>query len=725
MMKHLSISVLLLLVSVCAFGQTGKNAVKRDGYTNQVLIGLTDGAVKYYNTGDLESIDFNNGEVTFKHHAGNDIYKNLISGMRFLKAEPVTPMTEEELSNLYGDLVARMLALAYNPKSSVNDIDRIDYLLETLSRQQAAEAETRGVWSQAKSIVDFGLVLRDANKLHRCTVIGAMSKFGIKSKNDRQRIWRDIMDADVLPFEYRTSCDQFWKSYSMGELDFYAKEIYKAIMDHAVQSAASPTEKLAAEMAANGMRHIDLTLAVAPQLIEAGANIVFAFGGDLIETSKLAYDFVKTNEGVIFELVEGNLTAETFIDACNNNLKLLAKGLKEIIPDGGDLAEMLADATAEQVKQLNQEINDAITMAGNSSLTQSDVAFFVDRMRDILKIDWSPGFLDKDYESKDKSYFHITSAENKTYTFHYYDADGELMWGGRCSVDPSYIFVQVSVLDEKCDLLRNPKNVGDIVAIPYVEGYQSVSLGSSTAGDVKFKAFIQKEVNVEDQVVFHDENQGYTSFYNSEYQVYFTDYSEGHYLEITQYLGNNTTETIFRAYYTASENNDLGLTIISFKKTLRNGESTIFANENWKEGDMILGSYYKPEDGISINIGSNEFVFHNEVSIEGVWRTANESAEFDLGSSWGYYRCSSRLFLMLRISVNQYENAVRFRVSYAYDTTQSRAESVKILLPSGEEITVDCKDYTVPFKLEKKKGVEYLTFTLFGYEFVLHKVADG
>ena len=398
---------------------------------------------------------------------------------------------------------------------------------------------------------------------------------------------------------------------------------------------------------------------------------------------------------------------------------------KEIIPDGGDLAEMLADATAEQVKQLNQEINDAITMAGNSSLTQSDVAFFVDRMRDILKIDWSPGFLDKDYESKDKSYFHITSAENKTYTFHYYDADGELMWGGRCSIDPSYIFVQVSVLDEKCDLLRNPKNVGDIVAIPYVEGYQSVSLGSSTAGDVKFKAFSQKEVNVEDQVVFHDENQGYTSFYNSEYQVYFTDRSDGHYMEISKYLGNNETETIFRAYYTASENNDLGLTIISFKKTLRNGESTIFANENWKEGDMILGSYYKPEDGISINIGSNEFVFHNEVSIEGVWRTANESAEFDLGSSWGYYRCSSRLFLMLRISVNQYENAVRFRVSYAYDTTQSRAESVKILLPSGEEITVDCKDYTVPFKLEKKKGVEYLTFTLFGYEFVLHKVADG
>ena len=721
MMKHLYISALLLIVSVCASAQTGANAVKRDGNQNQVILSLTNGEVKYYNTSDLQSIDFKSGEVTFKHHAGNDTYKSMISGMRFLKSEKITPMSEDELSNLMGDLVARMLALAYNPQSKVNDAERIDYLLTTLSKQQATE--TRGVWSKAKAIVDFGMVMNDANKLHRCTVIGAMSKFGVKSKSDRQRIWRDIMDADVLPNEYRTSSDQFWKAFSMGELDYYAIPIYKAIMDHNVTSKSTATERLATEMAVNGLRHIDLTLSVAPQLIEAGANIVFAFGGDLIETSKLAYDFVKTNEGVIFELVEGNLTAETFIDACNNNLKLLAKGLKEIIPDGGDLAEMLADATAEQVKQLNQEINDAITMAGNSSLTQSDVAFFVDRMRDILKIDWSPGFLDKDYESKDKSYFHITSAENKTYTFHYYDADGELMWGGRCSVDPSYIFVQVSVLDEKCDLLRNPKNVGDIVAIPYVEGYQSVSLGSSTAGDVKFKAFSLKEVNVEDQVVFHDENQGYTSFYNSEYQVYFTDYSEGHYLEITQYLGNNTTETIFRAYYTASENNDLGLTIISFKKTLRNGESTIFANENWKEGDMILGSYYKPEDGISINIGSHEFVLNKEVSIKAVWTSVDGAAEFDL--YWGRYRCNGNLYLTLRASVNQFEKTIKFTVHYAYDTTQEKAESCKIKVPGQGEITVDCKDYTVPFKLEKKKdGIEYLTFTLFGCEFVLKKTAD-
>ena len=119
MMKHLYISALLLIVSVCASAQTGANAVKRDGNQNQVILSLTNGEVKYYNTSDLQSIDFKSGEVTFKHHAGNDTYKSMISGMRFLKSEKITPMSEDELSNLMGDLVARMLALAYNPQSKV------------------------------------------------------------------------------------------------------------------------------------------------------------------------------------------------------------------------------------------------------------------------------------------------------------------------------------------------------------------------------------------------------------------------------------------------------------------------------------------------------------------------------------------------------------------------------------------------------------------------------
>lgn len=733
MMKHLYISALLLMVSVCASAQTGAKTVKRDGNQNQVVLSLTNGEVKYYNTADLQSIDFNSGEVTFKHYAGNDSYKNMITGMRFLKSEKITPMSEDELSNLTGDLVARMLALAYNPQSKVNDAERIDYLLTTLCQQQIFE--TRGVWSQAKAIVDFGLVMNDANKLHRCTVIGAMSKFGHKSKADRQRIWRDIMDADVLPNEYRTSSDQFWKAFSMGELDYYAIPIYKAIMDHNLDSPSTATEGLATDMANNGMRHIDLTLAVAPQLIEAGANIVFAFGGDLIETSKLAYDFFTTNGEVVFEVVEGNLTAETFIDACNNNLKLLAKGLEEIIPDGGDLAEMLADATAEQVKQLNKEINDAITFAGRDQLSPSDVAFFVGHMRSILNIDWAPGFLDKDYVNKDKSFIHITSNENKAYVFHYYDAERELIWGGKCSIDPKYIFVQTNVLDEKCDLLRNPKEIGDIVAIPYTEGYQSVSIGSSTDGDVKYKMFSYE--NVEDQVVFHGVEEKNASYYNSEYQLYVTEYNEGHYMEIRKYLGDNTTETIFSGYYTASESLDLGVTISSFKKTLQDGSNTIFANEKWKSGDLVLGSYYKNDDGIIFNIEGHMFELKKPIDIEeGKWRTPDGLAEFELGRTWGYYRCFDqdvehdgeyaqwRLYLMLRKSINQFEKTVRFSVSYAYNTTTDIRKSVDIMLPTQDKITVECKDYNVPFKLETKKGVQYLTFTLFGYEFVLHKTAD-
>ena len=715
-MKHLSISVLLLLVSVCAFGQTGKNAVKRDGYTNQVLIGLTDGDVKYYNTGDLESIDFNSGEVTFKHHAGNDTYKNLISGMRFLKAEPVPPMTEEELSDLYGDLVARMLALAYNPKSSVNDIDRIDYLLETLSRQQAAEAETRGVWSQAKSIVDFGLVLRDANKLHRCTVIGAMSKFGLKSKNDRQRIWRDIMDADVLPFEYRTSCDQFWKSYSMGELDFYAKEIYKAIMDHAVQSAASPTEKLASEMAANGMRHIDLTLAVAPKLIEAGANIVFAFGDDLIQTSKLAYDFFETNGKVVFELVEGNLTAETFIDACNNNLKLLADGLTEVVPDGADLAGILADATAEQVKQLNQEINDAIKMAGHEKLSPSDVAFFVDRMKNVLKIDWKPDFLDEDYVSKDKTYFHITSQPNKTYVFHYYDADDNLLWGGRCSIDPKYMYVQVNVLDPKCDLLRNPKNVGDIVVIPFVEGYQSISLGSSTSGDVKFKLFSLKNETIDDVFAYHDTTVGYSHYYNADYQLSFTEYSEGHHISVSKYF-NGSYRECFSGLYTA-DGSRMGITV-SYLPSKVEGEENPFDKIGMFVGDFYVIPYNKTDDGFSLDFPGLPLSFWKPVNIDGVWWTEDALGKFRISDGgWSYYDYVNDgledWMTMGLFYVDQSKKMVTYRVTQTARSTQI------ITLPSSAEFQVELKkNYTAPFTLEEKNGIVYLRFKLFDYEFVL------
>ena len=71
---------------------------------------------------------------------------------------------------------------------------------------------------------------------------------------------------------------------------------------------------------------------MAGPLIEAGANLVFAFGDDLIQTGKTAYDFVELNGQVVLQACNGNLTAETFIDACNNNLKLLSKGMEEIVP---------------------------------------------------------------------------------------------------------------------------------------------------------------------------------------------------------------------------------------------------------------------------------------------------------------------------------------------------------------------------------------------------------
>lgn len=714
MMKHLYISVLLLLVSICGLAQTGANAVKRDGSKNQVLLSLSNGEVKYYNTADLESIDFNNGEITFKQNAGNDSYKDLITGMRFLKSERATPMSEEELSNFTGDLVARMLVLAYNPKSSVNDAERIDYLLSTLSQQQIPV--TRGVWSQAKAIVDFGMVMKDANKLHRCTVIGAMSKFGVKSKEERQRIWRDIMDADVLPKEYRMSSDQFWKAYSMGDLDYYAIPIYKAIMDHALDSPSSATERLATDMANNGMRHIDLTLAIAPKLIEAGANIVFAFGDDLIQTSKLAYDFVETNGKVVFEVVEGNLTAETFIDACNNNLKLLSSGLNDIIPDGSDLAEILTDATTEQIKQLNQEINDAIAMAGNNSLSARDVAFFVDRMKNVLKIDWKPEFLDEDYVSKDKTYFHITSNPNKTHVFHYYDADGEIMWGGKCSVDPKYIYVQASVLDEKCDLLRNPKKVGDVVAIPFVEGYQSISLGSSTDGDVKFKLFYPKNETVEDLFVLHDASVGYSDYYHSDYNLVFSEDSEGHTILLYKYY-KGAYIYCFGGHYTA-DGYKMGITVGYIPKKIED-EDNPFDKLGFKEGDITVITYEKTEKGISLYIPGMSLSFRTPVDINGIWWTEDAMGKFNIDDG-GWTNYWYILDGLEDLQTKGFFHVDQSKMTVSYEITWTGRSDQTIYLPSSALYPVELKTkYISPFTLEVKNGITYLKFKMFDYQFVL------
>ena len=384
-------------------------------------------------------------------------------------------LTEADFDNYTQDLAVRLLCMLYDPNADYNDIALIDHYMNGLAYAQATQGTTRGVWGQAKSVVDFALVVKDANALHRTTLVGAMAKWGYSDKQSREEIWQDIRKSGCLPSDCNSyTADQFWKEFSSGNLDTYARKVYDAVMSTAVDN--NKTSDLATDMANNNLRHIDLTLAVAPKLVEAGANIVFAFGDDLISNGKLAYDFVNTNGTVMLQIAEGNLTADDFIDACNNNLKLLTKGLKEIVPTSQDLGELLADFTAEQIKALNKEIEDAIKRAGNQQLTSDDIAMFVDNVKDILlPTPWTINFADIVYQAKDGSTFEIEATkgggEGKiSYKLVYCDKYESVLLEAKCSVKKDYITIRVDYLDERCDLLPAGAAVDDIFPIPYLGG---------------------------------------------------------------------------------------------------------------------------------------------------------------------------------------------------------------------------------------------------------------
>lgn len=391
-------------------------------------------------------------------------------------------LTEEDMDNYAGDLVTRLLFMLYDPDADYNDIQLIDHYLNGLAYAQSLStnrAASRGIWGQAKAVYDFAKVVKDANTLHRTTLIGAMATWGYSDKESRDEIWRDIRESGCLPSKYNSlSADEFWKEFSLGNLDSYAQDVYNAVMACSGEIGAdrNRTGDLAATMAYNHLRHIDMTMAVAPKLIEAGANIVFAFGDDLIQNSKLAYDFVNTNGEVVLQSAQGNLTAEAFMDACNNNLKLLTNGLKEVVPTTQDLTQLLSDLTTEQIKALNKEIDEAIKRAGDQQITKEEIAMFVENATEIIKpSSWTMNFADVVYEAKDGTTFEIQSesggAENKkSYKFIYCDKYENVLLEAKCAVKKDYITIRVDYFDEGCDLLPSGTTMGDIIPIPYLGG---------------------------------------------------------------------------------------------------------------------------------------------------------------------------------------------------------------------------------------------------------------
>ena len=393
-------------------------------------------------------------------------------------------LSEEDGLNFFSEFVARSVMHGIAPDAACNDVTRYWQLAELLANQPTT-ASTRGVWSGILAAYNFKKTVDGAKATHRATLIGAMAECGKMDKKSREQIWHQIMNAKqnnnkpVLDDKYRMGCDEFWEKFSKGEMDDAAIQIYHAVFAENVESKQTAAQQVAEYLLDNNLREIDMTLKCAGPLISAGADVVFALGDDLIQYGKLAYDFVETNGGFVLQAVDGNLTSEKFIDTMNFNLKLLTKGLEEIVPTSQDLTEVLSDLTAEQIKALQKEIQAVLDDNIGMQLSKSDLTWFTQRAKDILHIDWKPKFLDQEYVN---DLYELTiSIESPSgkgcYTFYCTDKNENVLLEGRCALSPTTITIYVTDIEKGCERIlpkRGKVDVGDMLFIPYYDiGFNS------------------------------------------------------------------------------------------------------------------------------------------------------------------------------------------------------------------------------------------------------------
>ena len=387
----------------------------------------------------------------------------------------IPKLTEEEASVSLAELMMRCLVLGADPKAECNEFGRLWELMEVIYHQP----ETRGVWSGAISTFKFKQALDNSRVLYRAALLGGMVNSDQYGPEARRTIWRDIMDAppygeglskQFLPDEYRVGCDDFWKSFSLGEFDDAAVFIYTAVTSHFADSHKTSTQVVAEYLYDNNQREIDLMLTAAAPIIKEGCNVVFAAGDDLVSWGQTAYDFTEKNGKVVLQACKWNLTSEAYVDAMNTNLKLLINGLEEDFFQAGDLAGVLADFTTDQIKAFNKAVQEAIDRAYGATLSPEDVTWFVSQVQDIVGVKREPTFLNQAYFcSDDMSQLTIEATQGHSYQFYYTDRHGNVLMEGKCAVDNKYISVSVdeTSLDRSCDLLPSEGPTHGVVTIPY------------------------------------------------------------------------------------------------------------------------------------------------------------------------------------------------------------------------------------------------------------------
>lgn len=282
--------------------------------------------------------------------------------------DPKTGVSDSLLNEYSNSLI--MLSFLYTicpEEYGPNDAAAYWGALETLANYvDKNNIQTRGIFSQGVCYIKFVDALKSAGTTHRCMLMGVISKLGYDNEKDLTSMFKEIrsqLDDSKSIREY--SAMDFWRDFSLGKLDnkvtlnkdIDAISIYHAVLSAGrLQSFDTPAQRVAEYLDYNNLSEINMTLSIAPSLIEAGVNLALGSSHDLIQNGKLAFDIVEANGKLGIDFVKGNLNAKTLSNAAATNLKLMSKALEEILPNSQDLLECVVDATVEQVQAFNEEV---------------------------------------------------------------------------------------------------------------------------------------------------------------------------------------------------------------------------------------------------------------------------------------------------------------------------------------------------------------------------------
>lgn len=277
--------------------------------------------------------------------------------------DPKTGVSDSLLNELANSVVMMSYMHVLYPKQyGKTDADTYWKALQTLANYiKKNNIQTRGIFSQGVCYVQFVDALQSAGKTHRAMLMGAISKLGYTDVDKLTSLFNDIVsNLNDKEFIYRYKPMDFWLDFSLGHLDDYAIPVYHAVLACNLESRDTPGQRVAEYLVDNNLREIDMTLSVAPKIIEAGVNLALGTSNDLIQNGKLAFDIVEANGQLAIDFAKGNLNAKSLSNAASVNLKLMSKALEEIVPESQDLLECITDVTIEQVQAFNEEVNTLI-----------------------------------------------------------------------------------------------------------------------------------------------------------------------------------------------------------------------------------------------------------------------------------------------------------------------------------------------------------------------------